>query len=277
MKKFILGAVILSLMLLTAKIIKETIYLNKVGTKIVVTDDSSVINKSVKTFVETDDDKHINVGNINTNAGERLDDKIDIDKNDFAELRKLSDNGVLIVPLKDITDNNHKKIQEKRVDNLIKYGSMSGGKLPHEFANIAQKRTTQNKPLAFTATNTEYFVQQLNSELELTGRLYTGVVDGNGYNSVFHLYENSDNSKKLEINEMYLNEKNNTVVEITEELLNHKINNLPVTFETISDNKNTYYNAQFAVKNRYFSVSSENINRSDLENFIGEIILDNQR
>lgn len=195
----------------------------------------------------------------------------------FSELDKKwqqSDKGWLIISLDDIKNENEKLYQLQMIEGLRLYGSLSGGKLTHEFEGLKHKRKVDIKNTDFEPTDlSAYFA---NTNLTMTGRTYGGAINDGKYNEIFYLYENGN--QKIEYSEHYLNPKNNTVIEVVKETLNETIKGVPLTFETVTENgkdteKNgTYYNAQFGVNGRYFSVSSHNIGKAEMINLVSEII-----
>ena len=78
-----------------------------------------------------------------------------------------------------------------QINNLRTYGSLSGGKVTHEFEKIEEKRNNINniEKTSFQPTNLDNLVDD---SLKITGRLYSGAFNKDtGYDSVYRLYENN--------------------------------------------------------------------------------------
>ncbi|MDC4689222.1 hypothetical protein OHV80_17620, partial [Acinetobacter baumannii] len=101
---------------------------------------------------------------------------------------------------------------------------------------------------------------------------YSGAINEGKYNSLYRLYENQDGSTKFEITEMYLNPNNSAIVEVFQESLNHNVNNVPMTIETLrTENGKDIYNVHFNYNDRYYSLSTENMTRAQVENILNQI------
>lgn len=159
-----------------------------------------------------------------------------------------------------------------QINNLRIYGSLSGGKVTHEFESIEAKRNNINnvEKTSFQPTNLDSLVE---NNLRMTGRLYSGAYSQeDGYDSVYRLYENNS-GKKLEVTEMYLNPASNTVMQVTKETLNHKIDSIPMTFETLKNKDgDLIYNAQFNLNNKYWSLSGMGYDQATFEQTLSKII-----
>lgn len=208
--------------------------------------------------------------NIDSSAKDQNDDPLIFDS-DLKVLREKYPDGVLYTKL---SESKLSKLQRdalaKDFDNLNRYGSFSGGKITNEFSNLDKKRAAlkEEKPLDFKPINTDILVP----DLKLSGKWYSGAINEGKYNSLYRLYENHDGSTKFEITEMYLNPNNSAIVEVFQESLNHNVNNVPMTVETLrNENGQDIYNVHFNYNNRYYSLSTENINRTQLENIINQI------
>ncbi|WP_436899145.1 hypothetical protein [Acinetobacter gyllenbergii] len=190
---------------------------------------------------------------------------------DLKALREKHPDGVIYTKLSESKLNKAQKDDlEKSFDNLNLYGSFSGGKITHEFSHLDKKRAAlkEDKPLDFKPTNTDRLVPNLN----LSGKWYSGAINEGKYNSLYRLYENQDGSTKFEITEMYLNPNNSSIVEVFKESLNHNVNNVPMTVETLkSENGKDIYNVHFNYNDRYYSLSTENMSRSQVENILNQI------
>lgn len=186
---------------------------------------------------------------------------------DLKSLRQRYPDGVLYITLAESNlPKNQKEILAKEFDNLNRYGSFSGGKVTHEFAHLDKKRAAlkEEKPLDFEPTNTDNILP----DMDLTGKWYSGAINEGKYNSLYRLYESRDD-KKFEITEMYLNPNNSSIVEVYKESLNYNINNIPMTLETLkTDNGNDIYNVHFNYKDRYYSLSTENLSRAQVDNIL---------
>lgn len=190
---------------------------------------------------------------------------------DLTELRKNSDNGVRIVSVNDSDfDAEERQSILEGINNLKIFGSMSGGKITHEFSDLNSKRgkieqeNTSFKPID----------NILGKDFEMTSRVYSGAYSqDSGYSSVYRLYENPSSGAKIEFTEIYLDPKNNTVMEVVKETLNRSVNSVPMTFETIETKESgTVHNAQFNVGEKYYSFSTQGISSDSLENILSHVI-----
>lgn len=190
---------------------------------------------------------------------------------DLKALREKYPDGVIYTKLSEAKLSKAQKDDlAKNFDNLNRYGSFSGGKITNEFSNLDKKRAAlkEEKPLDFKPINTDGLVP----DLKLSGKWYSGAINEGKYNSLYRLYENQDGSIKFEITEMYLNPNNSAIVEVFQESLNHNVNNVPMTIETLrNENGQDIYNVHFNYNNRYYSLSTENMNRTQVENIIDQI------
>lgn len=196
---------------------------------------------------------------------------------DLTNLRKKYPNGVKLVSIDEQNlSSDDRQEMLKQINNLKIHGSLSGGKITHEFSDLDTKRNHlhEYKQTSFTPTE---FLDILNHDMKLTGKIYSGAYsDETGFDSIYRLYEN-DFGNKLEVTEMYLNPKHNTIMEITKETLNHTISDIPMTFETIkTDNSNIVYNASFTVNEKYLSFSSMGYTQQDFEEMLLKYIQKNQ-
>ncbi|ENW81283.1 hypothetical protein F909_02574 [Acinetobacter sp. ANC 3929] len=189
---------------------------------------------------------------------------------DLKSLREKYPDGVMYTKL---SESKLSKVQKealaKDFDNLNRYGSFSGGKVTNEFSHLDKKRAAlkEDKPLDFKPTNTDLLVKNM----ELTGKWYSGAINDGKYNSLYRLYESQD-GRKFEITEMYLNPDNSSIIEVFEESLNYNVNNVPMTIETLkSENGKELYNVHFNHNNRYYSMSTENFNRQQVEKILDSI------
>lgn len=208
--------------------------------------------------------------NIASSANSQNDSSL-ILNSDLKALREKYPDGVLYTKL---SESKLTKAQRdalaKEFDNLNRYGSFSGGKITNEFSNLDKKRAAlqEEKPLDFKPTNTDSLVP----DLKLSGKWYSGAINEGKYNSLYRLYENQDGSTKFEITEMYLNPNNSAIVEVFQESLNHNVNNVPMTFETLrTENGKDIYNVHFNYNDRYYSLSTENMTRAQVENILNQI------
>ncbi|MEN8927065.1 hypothetical protein ABF359_17335, partial [Acinetobacter baumannii] len=208
--------------------------------------------------------------NIASSANSQNDSSL-ILNSDLKALREKYPDGVLYIKL---SESKLTKAQRdalaKEFDNLNRYGSFSGGKITNEFSNLDKKRAAlqEEKSLDFKPTNTDSLVP----DLKLSGKWYSGAINEGKYNSLYRLYENQDGSTKFEITEMYLNPNNSAIVEVFQESLNHNVNNVPMTFETLrTENGKDIYNVHFNYNDRYYSLSTENMTRAQVENILNQI------
>ncbi|WP_312049864.1 hypothetical protein [Acinetobacter courvalinii] len=188
-------------------------------------------------------------------------------KQDLKSLRQRYPDGVLYITLAESNlPKSQKEALAKEFDNLNRYGSFSGGKITHEFSHLDKKRAAlkQEKALDFVPTNTD----NLLPGMDLTGKWYSGAINEGKYNSLYRLYE-GQGEQKLEITEMYLNPNNSSIVEVYKESLNYNINNVPMTIETLkTDNNADIYNVHFNYKDRYYSLSTLNLSRNQVETIL---------
>lgn len=187
---------------------------------------------------------------------------------DLKGRRDKNPDGVIYTTLNNTTlDKNEKQFLEKRLNNLQRYGSFSGGRKTDEFSHLDKKHAMlkQDKPLSFKPTE----IAALIPDLTLTGKWYSGGVSADGYSSLYRLYESPQSNQKFEITEMYLDPKSNATVEVLKESLNYNINNVPMTLETIKDdNGNEIYSVHYVVNQRYYSLSTQNMSKADLDKLL---------
>ncbi len=192
---------------------------------------------------------------------------------DLQNLRKSYPNGIMVLSVNDpMLSPEDKKEALAQINNLRIYGSLSGGKVTHEFEKIEEKRNNINniEKTSFQPTNLDNLVDD---NLKITGRLYSGAFNKDtGYDSVYRLYENNS-GKKLEATEMYLNPASNAVMQVIKETLNHTISDVPMTFEVLkSQDGSLIYNAQFNLNDKYWSLSGIGYTQASFEQTISKII-----
>lgn len=188
---------------------------------------------------------------------------------DLTSLRKESKEGVRLVSLNNL-DAKERQSALETVNNLKMLGSLSGGKITHEFSNLDSKRgKLEEEKASFEPAN-----NILGSDFDITSRVYSGAYSqDSGYSSIYRLYENPRNGAKLEFTEIYLDPKNNTVMEVVEETLNRSINNVPMTFEMINSKElGTVYNAQFNLEDKYYSLSSQGMGSENFQAIVSGLI-----
>ncbi|ENX6466716.1 TPA: hypothetical protein ACXI7T_003823, partial [Acinetobacter nosocomialis] len=209
--------------------------------------------------------------NISSPPKDQNNDDTFIFDSDLKALREKYPDGVLYTKLSESKLNKEQKENlAKSFDNLNRYGSFSGGKITNEFSHLDKKRAAlkEEKPLDFKPTNMDTLVP----DLSLSGKWYSGAVNEGKYNSLYRLYESQDGSTKFEVTEMYLNPNNSAIVEVFQESLNHNVNNVPMTIETLkTESGKDIYNVHFNYNNRYYSLSTENMNRTQVENILNQI------
>lgn len=197
--------------------------------------------------------------------------KINQDQNIFT-----NSNFLTIVNLKNAPITEDKKLDLlNKINNLYKFGSLSGGKITHEFSNIEKYKNFQKK---YGYNNIKEKVSfspkdlPLNdSSLELTGSYYSGGYTKNeGFDSLYRLYE-APNGEKIEVNQTKLS-KDGMKLLIIEETLNYNLNEIPATLETFDHAK--IYSIRF-VKNEYrYAISTQNLDKNyiiNLANYLTEI------
>ncbi|MEN5173632.1 hypothetical protein ABE427_13010 [Acinetobacter higginsii] len=151
------------------------------------------------------------------------------------------------------------------IKNLYKYGSLSGGKLTHEFSNLDKYRAFLEKygyeeikeKISFSPEN----IPLNDSSLSLTGSYYAGGYTKNkGFDSLYRLYE-SPNGKKIEINQTKLSPDGMKLL-VIEETLNQKVNNVFTTLESFDSEK--IYNIRFVHDGYRYAISTKGMNREYL-------------
>lgn len=154
---------------------------------------------------------------------------------------------------------------KRNFDNLKQFGSFSGGKMTHEFAQTTYFRWALLKngglnhilaKLNFTPIDIGTL---LGEDFKLIGADYSGAFNKGKFNSIFQSYE-SRSGKKVEINEMYLNPENNVRLTIYSESINFDLLSHPATFQqlTSADDKDIF-DLDFNINKRAFSISSEGL------------------
>lgn len=172
-----------------------------------------------------------------------------------------------------------KQILIEKFQNLHKHGSLSAGKITHEFKYTNSYRQELDKvggyaeiekQLSFKPTPLDPYIA---SSLKMIGAMSSGTYTENkGFNSVLRSYESVD-SKKLEINEMYLNPENNISIEIYKESINYYIKNYPATIERLKDVEgNSIINLSWNTKDRNYMLSAQNISELELNVLADNII-----
>lgn len=163
-------------------------------------------------------------------------------------------------------------------ENLNRYGSYSGGVITNEFTKSADFKKALEKnggidnilnKLNFVPVDIENI---LGNNFKLIGADYSGALNKGKFNSIFRYYE-SDDKRKLEINEMYLNPENNYSIDIYQESINFYLSGIPATLQSLKGNKNQeIYSLDFTIKNRVFSISGEGFGYSDFLKINSEIV-----
>ncbi|MFW2043315.1 hypothetical protein ACG94V_16510 [Acinetobacter sp. ULE_I001] len=192
-------------------------------------------------------------------------------KNMFAESAFLT-----VVSLKNAPLTQEKKIDLlNKINSLYKYGSLSGGKITHEFSNIEKYRNFQKKYGYNTIKEKVSFSPKdlllSNSTLKLTGSYYSGGYTKNkGFDSLYRLYE-APNGEKIEINQTKLS-KDGMKLLIIEETLNYRLpNEIPATFETFDYEKT--YSLRFFHNGYRYAISTQNLDKNyiiNLANYLTE-------
>lgn len=146
-----------------------------------------------------------------------------------------------------------------KIKNLYKYGSLSGGKITHEFSNLEQHRNfltkygydTIKEKISFSPKD----IPLNNSSLQLTGSYYSGgYTQNSGFDSLYRLYE-SPNGEKIEVNQTKLS-KDGMKLLIIEETLNYRFNKIPATLETFDSDMT--YNLRFIHDGYRYAISTKN-------------------
>lgn len=150
-----------------------------------------------------------------------------------------------------------------KIKNLYKYGSLSGGKITHEFSNLDEYRkflkkygykTIQEK-ISFTPKD----IPLNNKDLELTGSYYSGgYTENKGFDSLYRLYE-APSGEKVEVNQMKL-DKDGMKLLVIEETLNYRLNNTPATLETFDSDMT--YNIRFIHDGYRYAISTKNLDKN---------------
>ena len=69
-----------------------------------------------------------------------------------------------------------------------------------------------------------------------------------------------------------MNPNNSVIIEVFQESLNHNVNNVPMTVEALRNENGQYiYNVHFNYNNRHYSLSTENMNCTQVENIINQL------
>lgn len=154
-----------------------------------------------------------------------------------------------------------------KINNLYKYGSLTGGKLTHEFSNLEKYREFLKKhgydkieeKVSFSPAD----LPLNNKSLALTGSYYSGgYTENQGFDSLYRLYE-SPNGQKLEISQTKLSPDGMKLL-IVEETLNYKVNNVFATYETFEPEKT--YNIRFVSDGYRYAISTQNLDKNYLLN-----------
>lgn len=167
----------------------------------------------------------------------------------------------------------------RKFNNLNVYGSLSGGKITHEFKYTQKYKSELEKAggynkleqqLTFKPTPLNNYID---NSLKLVGAVTSGTYTENkGFNSLFRTYDNG-NGTKLEINEMYLNPENNMSVEVYKESINHYIGTYPATIERLKDeNGIPITNLSWNTKDRNYMLTASNMNEVELDNLAKNIV-----
>ncbi len=154
----------------------------------------------------------------------------------------------------------------ENINNLYKYGSMSGGKITHEFQNLDKYRSFLKKHGYATIIGKINFkpadISIANKNgLELTGAYYSGgYTDGKGFDSLYRLYE-SNNGGKIEISQTKLANDGMKLIMI-KETFNYELNNVPATFEQF--NSYNTYSLRFVHDGYRYAISTQNLDKNEL-------------
>lgn len=179
-----------------------------------------------------------------------------------------------IVSLENAPLSTEKKLDlAKKIQNLYKYGSLSGGKLTHEFSNLDKYRSFLEKYGYETIKEKISFPPQdiplNNNSLHLTGSYYSGGYTENaGFDSLYRLYE-APNGEKIEVNQTKL-DKNGMKLLVIEETLNYRLNEIPATLETFDSD--SVYNIRFTYDGYRYAISTQNLDKNHILNIANSII-----
>lgn len=166
----------------------------------------------------------------------------------------------------------------QRSENLQKSGSLSGGKITHEFSQTDsfKKELIKQGTLEAIVKKLNFSPTDINAVLgdgfKLVGAGYSGAFNNGKYNSIFRTYQNSTN-KRFEINEMYVPLNGDTTLVTYHELINFNLNGYPATFQKLktADNQ-AIYDLDVNVKNRSFSVSSAGFSETEFLQTCAKIV-----
>lgn len=183
-------------------------------------------------------------------------------------------NGVVYISLNDL-DPASKKGAEEAIRNLNEKGSLSGGIKINEFSELEKARENlQQEGIKKITSQLDGFLstndQILNEYgLKLTGAQNFGRYDSeNGWNSIYKLYESSN--QKVEIEQSYL-KPNESAHQFIAESLNYEINqNTPARYERLPSDlieKLTFVN-----NGHYYQINGQNLNPNQIQKIAEKII-----
>jgi hypothetical protein len=194
----------------------------------------------------------------------------------FSEIMKkgAKNNGVVYISLSDL-DPVSRKGAEEAIRNLNEKGSLSGGIKSSEFSELEKARENlQQEGIQKITSQLDGFLstndQILNDHgLKLTGAQNFGRYDSeNGWNSIYKLYE--DSNQKVEIEQSYL-KPNESAHQFIIESLNYELNqNTPARYEKLPSDlieKLTFVN-----DGHYYQINGQNLKPNQLQEIAKKII-----
>jgi hypothetical protein len=207
-----------------------------------------------------------------------IDSKLNGDSAELAKYKAQFSRAKDGVIIESVEDGNYspqeKKEIEDSIENLKRYGSLSGGRMTTEFSNADYNRDTLStigiKDILAKVGFQPYDLTQAMSEkgLKLTGSSVGGANNGTGFDSFYRLYESKD-GQKFEVGETKIS-PTETVVTLVKETLNANINGTPALVQHI-DNNNV--NSALFVTNGYqYSIASMGMDKNSMLNIASNIV-----
>ena len=183
-------------------------------------------------------------------------------------------NGVVYMPLSELDPMTRKEV-EKVLNNLKEKGSLSGGVRQQEFSEIEKARETlREEGIEKIVSALDGFKGVNDSilnayDLNLTGAQAYGRYDtDNGWNSLYKLYENTN--QKIEIEQSYLKPNEAAHQFITESLNIELDNKTPARYEKLPSD--LIEKVTFVHNSNYYQINGQNLKSDQLINIANKII-----
>lgn len=183
-------------------------------------------------------------------------------------------NGVVYMPLSELDPMTRKEV-EKVLNNLKEKGSLSGGVRQQEFSEIEKARETLREEGIEKIVSTLDGFKGVNDsilnayDLNLTGAQAYGRYDtDNGWNSLYKLYENTN--QKIEIEQSYLKPNEAAHQFITESLNIELDNKTPARYEKLPSD--LIEKVTFVHNSNYYQINGQNLKSDQLINIANKII-----